>query len=91
MFITLFGVYIVILGLMTLTLFQGHRFVRNVNYKFCLLDSCPAYFKRCMMATYIKKIMHNIVLCVSGVYSCFPLVKCLCLSKTLALGFSETL
>ena len=29
--ITLLRVYIVMLGLMTLTLFQGHRCVRNIN------------------------------------------------------------
>ena len=31
------GLYIVILGLMTLTLFQGHRYVRNINCKLCVL------------------------------------------------------
>ena len=34
MIIVLPEVYIVILGLMSLTLFQGHRFVTNVNCKF---------------------------------------------------------
>ena len=38
---TLLGVYIVMLGLMTLALFQGHRCVRNINCKFHVLDSCP--------------------------------------------------
>ena len=33
--ITLLGVYIVILGLMTLTLFQGHMCVRHIICKFC--------------------------------------------------------
>ena len=37
MVIALLGVYIVILGLMILTLFQGHRCVRNVNCKLCVL------------------------------------------------------
>ena len=39
--ITLLGVYIVIVGLMTLTLFQGHWCVTNINCKFRVLDSCP--------------------------------------------------
>ena len=38
--ITLLGVYIVIPGLMTLTLFQDHRCVRNINCKLRVLDSC---------------------------------------------------
>ena len=41
MIITLLGVYIVIVGLMTLTLFQGHLRIRNINCKFHVLDSCP--------------------------------------------------
>ena len=41
MIITLLGVYIVIRGLMTLTLFQGHNCVRNVNLMLSVLDSCP--------------------------------------------------
>ena len=41
MIITLFGVYIVILGLMNLTLFQGHKCVRNLNCNLGVLDSCP--------------------------------------------------
>ena len=41
MSITLVGVYIVILGLMALALFQGHRFVRNINCKLHFFDSCP--------------------------------------------------
>ena len=39
MIITLVEVYIVILGLMTLTLFQGHVCVRNINCKSLVLDS----------------------------------------------------
>ena len=38
---TLLGVYIDILGLMTLALFQGHRYVRNIYGRLCFLDSCP--------------------------------------------------
>ena len=41
MIMTLLMVYIVILGLMTWTLFQGHRCVRNINCKLHVLDSCP--------------------------------------------------
>ena len=52
-------VYIVILALMTLTLFQGHRCVRNINCKLRVLDFCPL-FKCCMVATYIKKIMNSV-------------------------------
>ena len=37
---TLLRIYIFILGLMTLTLFQGHRCVRNINCKLCFLDTC---------------------------------------------------
>ena len=38
--ITLLEVYIFIVGLMTLTLFQGRRSIRNINCKFCFQDSC---------------------------------------------------
>ena len=41
MIITLFGIYIVFLGLMTLTLFQGHRRVRNINCKLHVWDLRP--------------------------------------------------
>ena len=37
-----------------MTFFQGHRFVRNINYKLRILDSCPLWFKRCSVATYIQ-------------------------------------
>ena len=40
MILTLHGVYIFILGLMTLTLFESQRCVRNINCKLCFLDSC---------------------------------------------------
>ena len=65
MLISLLGVYIVLLGLITLILFQGHRYVRSINCKSHVLDSCPLQFKRCMVA-YIK-IMHKMI-CVTGVY-----------------------
>ena len=38
--ITLLGIYIVVLGVMTLTFLQGHRCVRNINCKLHILDSC---------------------------------------------------
>ena len=41
MIITLLEVYIFIVDLMTLTLFQGHRSVVNIKSKLCFLDSCP--------------------------------------------------
>ena len=48
---------------MTLTLFQGLLGIRNINYELCFLDSCFDFclqsFKCCMVATYIKKIIHN--------------------------------
>ena len=40
---------------MTLTLFQGHRCVKNINCKLHVFDLCPLYFKRCMVAIYIHK------------------------------------
>ena len=40
MIIILLGVYIFIESLMTLTLFQGHRYVRNINCKLCFFDAC---------------------------------------------------
>ena len=64
-FITLFGAYEFIPGLMTLALFQGHRCVRVIN--------CNSFYFRflstvvCMLATNIKKINQSI-LCVTGVY-----------------------
>ena len=39
MIIPLFGVYSFRVGLMTLTLFQGHGCVREIDCKFCFLDS----------------------------------------------------
>ena len=39
MIINLLGVYIVIMGLMTLALF--HRYAKNVNCELPVLDSCP--------------------------------------------------
>ena len=41
MIVTLLRVYIVIIGFITLTLFQGHRCVRNIDSKLHVLDSCP--------------------------------------------------
>ena len=69
MFITSLGVYIVMVGLVTLDLFQGHRCVWNINCKLRIFDSCLLLFKRCMVATYIKKIMHVNMISITGVYS----------------------
>ena len=68
MIITLLGVYIVILDLITLTLVQGHRCLRNVNANcvFLILVICSLN-KCCMVAKYFKKIMHNMMF-VTGVY-----------------------
>ena len=67
MILTMLRVYIAILGLLTLTLFQGHRCIRNMNCKLHVFDSCPLHFKCCRVATYIRKIMHNLT-CVMLVY-----------------------
>ena len=40
MIITLLWVYIFMAGLFTLSLFVGHKSLRNINYKLCFLDSC---------------------------------------------------
>ena len=71
MIIILLGVYIFIVGLMTLTLFQGHRCVRNINCKLCFVDSCVDSCRLYLnvVATCIKKIMHNMK-CVTGVCVC---------------------
>ena len=53
---------------MILTLFQGHRCVRNITCKLCVSDSCPLWFKRHLVAIYIEKVMHSMV-CVTDVYS----------------------
>ena len=57
MIMTLLGVNILIVALMILTLFQGHRCARNINCKFGFLgfclDFCLLWFKCCMIATYI--------------------------------------
>ena len=60
--------YIFIVGFMTLTLFQGRMCVRNVYCTLRVLDSGLMYFECCLVATYIKKIMHNTI-CVIFVYS----------------------
>ena len=52
------------MSLMTLTLFQGYRYVRIINCKL-FLDSCWLYFND--VATHIKMVMHS-MLCVTGVY-----------------------
>ena len=79
MIMTLIEVYIFMVGLMTSTFLHGHRCVRIINCKLCILDSCldfcPQYFKCCMVATFITKIVHNMG-CVQGrSFTCFLLVK----------------
>ena len=77
--ITLVRVYTFIVGLMTMTLFQGHGCVRNANYILCFLDSCLdsclLQFKCCMVASYIMRIMHNmncVSWCVQEIqFTCF--------------------
>ena len=86
MIITFLGCYILIVGLMIQTLFQNHRCARNKNCVFFKFLSAIVEF--CMVATYIKKIMHSrnhgTLVCVQGKYfTCFWLVKCLGLLKTL--------
>ena len=53
MIITLLRVYSVVLGLVTLTLFHGNRFVRNINCKLHVLDSSPLQFKHCIVVTLV--------------------------------------
>ena len=50
-------------------LVEGHRRIRKINCKLCFLDSCPLQFKYGMVATYIKKIMHNMICATLSVYS----------------------
>ena len=64
--ITLLGVQQFTTGFMTLALFQGYRYVRIINCKL-FLDSCPLWYKWCMVATHIKKIKDS-MLCVTDVY-----------------------
>ena len=65
--VILLWVYQFILGLMTLTSFEGHRCVRIINCKIVFLDSCPPWFRHCMFRIFIKKIRHS-MLCVTAVY-----------------------
>ena len=66
-FITLLWVYIAIVALMTLTLLQGHRWVRIITCNLCVWDFCPLLFNCCMVAAYVTKIMHS-MMCMTGVY-----------------------
>ena len=95
MIITLLQVCFVILGLMTLTLFQGTGVSETQTANCHVFDSCPLYFKHCKVATYIKKIVQNMIcvtlVCTHGrLLAHFWLVKCLGLSKALMLGFFQT-
>ena len=67
MIITLLRVYIVILSLMALTLFQGHRFVRNVDcILFCILVFCSLNIVWLLHT--LKKNMHNRICVTLGVF-----------------------
>ena len=97
MVMTLLVVYNVIPGFMTLTLFQGHRCVRNINCKLLVLDSCPLQFKHCMVATYIRKNMHDMICVTLVLYSGEVINMCLVsrvsgLVKNISTGiFSDTI
>ena len=65
MIINLLDVKQFITGLMTSTIFQGHRYVKNISCKL-FLDLCTVVLW-CMVATHIKKFKHS-MLCVTGVY-----------------------
>ena len=68
MLIILLGVYIVILGLMTLILFQGHRCVRKIYCKlvFWILVLCSLSV---VWLLHTLKVYAQYNLCDSGVYS----------------------
>ena len=50
-------------------LIQGHNCVRNMNWKYCCLDSCLVSSKCCIVATCIKLIMHNMLYSLCGLIS----------------------
>ena len=50
-----------------LDLSQGHRYVRDINCRWCFLDSCTVQLKCFTVAAYNKEIMHN-KLCVTDGY-----------------------
>ena len=53
MIITLLGVYIFIIGLMTMILFQSHRFVFTINCKLCCLDPCLDFCLLCVSVVWL--------------------------------------
>ena len=92
MVITLLGAYIVIVGLMTMTVSRS-QVCQNINCKFHVLDFCLPQFRRCMFVAYSRKIMHNII-CVTDVYSrgminMFFVSQVSGLVETLTLGFTQ--
>ena len=50
-------------------LIQCHNCVRNMNCKYCCLDSCLMSSKCCIVATCIKLIMHNMLYSLCGLIS----------------------
>ena len=67
--------------IMTFTLIQDHRCVRNMNYLLCVLYSCPLQFKQNLYGCYIyERIMHNMIwvtlVCIQRRwFRCFSSVK----------------
>ena len=54
--ITLLGIYVVILGVVTLSVFQGHRCVRNIICKLRVLDSCPLATKTLVTSLVLSRL-----------------------------------
>ena len=51
---------------MILTLFHGHRCVRNINCKLHVWDPCPLSLIHCVVATFIEKTVHNVICVLLG-------------------------
>ena len=81
MIITLLQVYLIVLCLMTLTLFQGHRCVRNINCKLHVLDSCLCLLNVWLVHT-LKRLCTIWVVWLWWQLTSFPSFKCLGLLKT---------
>ena len=96
--ITLLGIRIFIVGLTTLTLFQGHRCVRNINYELAFQILVEILVNCNLNVVWLLHVLRRpctiwIVRrwCVQGsCFTSFGSVKSLCLSKTLTLGFCKT-
>ena len=81
MIITLLGAYIVILGLMTLSLILFHceRCVRNINCALHVLDLCLLQFKTLCGCNVLEKDHAQYDLCDAGVYSRENFFSCIVL------------